>query len=57
MNLKLNKGDKEILSLIAGYKVITVNQLTALTGRSRQGVRRCIRSFIREDLIVTRIRD
>lgn len=56
MDLRLNKGDKEILSFIALYRILTVSQIAALTQRSRQVIRRRLRSFSGEDLIITRMR-
>ena len=56
MGSRLNKGDKKILSLIALYRILTVSQLAALTQRSRQVIRRRLRFFSGEDLIITRMR-
>ena len=36
MDLRLNRGDMKILSLIALYRILTVSQLAAITQRSRQ---------------------
>ena len=56
MDSRLNKGDKEILSLIALYRILTVSQIAALTQRSRQVIRRRLRYLSGKDLIITRMR-
>ncbi len=56
MDSKLNKGDKQILSFIALYRILTVSQLAALTQRSRQVIRRRLRYLSGEDLIINRMR-
>ena len=56
MDSRFTKGDKEILSLIALYRILTVSQLAALSQRSRQVIRRRLRFFSGQDLIITRIR-
>ena len=56
MDSRLNKGDKKILSLIALYRILTVSQLAALTQRSRQVIRKRLRFFFGEDLIIRRMR-
>jgi hypothetical protein len=56
MDSKLNKGDKQILSLIALYRILTVSQLAALTQRSRQVIRRRLRYLSGEDLIINMMR-
>ena len=56
MDSRLNKGDKEILSFIALYRILTVSQLAALTQRSRQVIRRRLRFFSGEGLIINMIR-
>lgn len=56
MDSKLNKGDKQILSLIALYRILTVSQLAALTQRSRQVVRRRLRYLSDEGFIINRMR-
>ncbi len=48
---KISKGDKEILSFIAEYKYLTVKQLSALTKRTNQVVRRRLRHLKNEHLI------
>lgn len=48
---KITKGDIAVLSYIAEYKVLTVKQLSALTQRSFQVVRRRLRFFMEENLI------
>ncbi|MCG6880956.1 MAG: replication-relaxation family protein [Deltaproteobacteria bacterium] len=56
MALKLTKGDKEILTLIGLYRMLTVSQIAALARRSRQVIRRRLRYLSGEGLIVNRIR-
>lgn len=56
MGLRFNTKDKRILSLISEHGILTVTQLAALTQRSRQVVRRRMRFFISEELILTRMR-
>lgn len=56
MDPRLTKGDKEILSLIALYRILTVSQLAALTQRSRQVIRRRLRFFSDEGYIINRMR-
>ncbi len=56
MDSRLSKGDKDILSLIALYRILTVSQLAALTQRSRQVIRRRLRYLSGEDLIINRMR-
>ncbi len=47
------KNDEQLLTLIADFNLLNVNQLTALSGRSSQVVRRRLRAFKDEDLITT----
>ena len=56
MDSRLNKGDKQILSLIALYRILTVSQLAALTQRSRQVIRRRLRYLSDEGFIINRMR-
>jgi len=56
MALRFNTKDRRILSLIAEHGILTVTQIAALTRRSRQVVRRRMRFFISEGLIMTRMR-
>lgn len=56
MDSRLNKGDKQILSLIALYRVLTVSQLAALTQRSRQVIRRRLRYLSDEGFIINMMR-
>ena len=56
MDSRINKGDKQILSFIALYRILTVSQLAALTQRSRQVIRRRLRHLSGENLIINRIR-
>jgi hypothetical protein len=56
MEQRLNKGDRQILSFIALYRILTVSQLAALTNRSRQVIRRRLRYLSGEDLIITWMR-
>jgi hypothetical protein len=56
MDLRLNRGDKKILSLIALYRILTVRQLAAITQRTRQVIRRRLRFFFDNNLILTKMR-
>jgi len=56
MALRFNTKDKRMLSLIAEHGILTVTQIAAFTERSRQVVRRRMRFFISEGLIMTRMR-
>lgn len=56
MDLRLNRGDKKILSLIALYRILTVSQLAAITQRSRQVMRRRLRFLFGSNLILTKMR-
>jgi len=56
MDLKLNRGDIKILSLIALYRTLTVGQLAALTQRSRQVIRRRLRFLFGKNLILMKMR-
>ncbi len=49
---KISKGDIKILSFIAEYKFLTVKQLSALTKRTTQVVRRRLRHLKNEHLII-----
>jgi len=53
---KITKGDVELLSCIAEYKFLTVKQLAALSQRSKQVIRRRLRFFESEYLIVMKER-
>jgi len=48
----ITQGDIDILSLIAEYRVLTVKQLSALTQRKLQVVRRRLRSLNKQDLVM-----
>jgi len=56
MYSRLSKGDKDILSLIAVYRVLTVNQLAAITQRSRAVIRRRLRFLSKQNLSVRSVR-
>jgi hypothetical protein len=56
MDLRLNRGDKKILSLIALYRILTVSQLAAITQRTRQVIRRRLRFLFDNNLILTKMR-
>ena len=56
MDLRLNSGDKKILSLIALYRILTVSQLAAITPRSRQVIRRRLRFLFGNNLILMKMR-
>jgi DNA-binding MarR family transcriptional regulator len=51
MNSKITKGDIKLLSHIAEYKLLTVKQLSAMTQRSSQIVRRRLRYLEKEGFI------
>jgi len=53
---KTTKGDAELLSSIAEYKFLTVKQLAAISQRSQQVIRRRLRIFESEYLIVMKER-
>jgi len=52
MTSKITKGDIKILSLIAEYKLLTVKQLSAITQRTLQVVRRRLRHLEHEHIII-----
>jgi len=56
MDLRLNRGDKKILSSIALYRILTVSQLAAVTRRSRQVIRRRLRFLFDKNLILMKMR-
>ena len=56
MDLRLNRGDKKILSLIALYRILTVSQLEAITQRSLQVMIRRLRFLFGSNLILTKMR-
>ena len=53
---KITKNDIKLLSSIAEYKFLTVKQLAALSQRSQQVIRRRLRLFKSEHLIVMKER-
>jgi DNA-binding PadR family transcriptional regulator len=55
MTSKITKNDRDLLTSIAEHKVLTVSQLSALSQRSSQVVRRRIRALEMEGLIITRM--
>jgi DNA-binding PadR family transcriptional regulator len=56
MGFELNKGDARILAFVAEYRLLTVTQLTAITQRSHQVIRRRLRTLRDEGLLDTRMR-
>ena len=56
MGLRLNRGDKMILSLISLYRILTVSQLAAITQRSRQVIRKRLRFLFGKNLILMKMR-
>jgi len=56
MGLRLNRGDKKILSLISLYRILTVSQLAAITQRSRQVIRKRLRFLFSKNLILMKMR-
>ena len=56
MSEKITKNDIKLLSSIAEYKFLTVKQLAALSQRSQQVIRRRLRLFKSEHLIVMKER-
>ena len=48
----ITNGDIKLLSWIAEYKFLTVNQLTAITQRSMQVIRKRLRFLKSENLII-----
>ena len=55
MTSSLTKNDKEILTLIGEYQALTIKQLSILSRRSAQVVRRRIRSLTKEELITSKM--
>ena len=55
MTLKVNKNDRKLLDAIAEHKTLTVKQLSALSQKSFQVIRRRIRDLAAEDLITTQM--
>jgi hypothetical protein len=53
---KIVKKDYNLLGFIADYKFLTVRQLSALSQRSRQVIRRRLRFFVSENLVEIRMR-
>jgi hypothetical protein len=53
MKSTFNINDRDLLSSIADYKVLTVKQLSILSQRSGQVVRRRMRALVKEGLIAT----
>ena len=51
MAFTLNKNDRELLTLIAEYRLLTVSQIAALIRRNDRSVRRRVRGFANEHLI------
>ena len=56
MSGKITKADIKLLSSIAEYKFLTVKQLAALSQRSQQVIRRRLRLFKSEYLVVMKER-
>ena len=55
MTSRLTKNDKELLTLIGEYQALTIKQLSILSRRSAQVVRRRIRSLTKEELITSKM--
>jgi hypothetical protein len=55
MGSTLNKNDRKLLISIAEYKTLTVKQLSAISQRSFQIIRRRIRHLANEEFITTRM--
>jgi hypothetical protein len=55
MTLKVNKNDRKLLASIAEHKTLTVKQLSALSQKSFQVIRRRMRDLADEDLITTQM--
>jgi hypothetical protein len=53
MTSTISKNDQKLLTSIAEHKVLTVSQLSALSQRSCQVVRRRMRALAMRDLIIT----
>ena len=56
MTTKITKQDIELLKHIAGFKILSVKQLTAVSGRSPQVIRRRLRVLLQEGLVEKQIR-
>ena len=56
MNSKISKGDTALLSHIAEYKLLTIKQLSALTQRTLQVVRRRLRHLENNQVIIRKVR-
>ena len=54
MTSTVTKNDKELLISIGEHKALTVKQLSNLSQRSSQVLRRRMRTLIKEELIITR---
>jgi len=55
MTFTPNKNDSKLLSMIADYRLLTVKQLSVLSQRSSQVVRRRMRTLTEEELIITKM--
>ena len=55
MTSTITKNDRELLASIGEHKALTVKQLSILSQRSSQVVRRRMRTLIEEELIITEI--
>ena len=55
MAQSFNKNDRKLVALISEYKVLTVKQLSALSQRSLQVVRRRNRAMEMEGLLATQM--
>ena len=53
---KITQKDRELIVFLGKFKLLTVSQLSALTQRSRQVIRRRIRILVNQRLILTRER-
>ena len=52
---KLNLNDHDLLLSIANYKILTVKQLSIISQRSCQVIRRRMRALAKEGVIATRM--
>jgi hypothetical protein len=52
--MRFNKNDRTLLAAIAEHRILTVKQLSTLSQRSCQVIRRRVRDWAREGLIITK---
>ena len=51
MAFKLNRNDYDLLTIIAEYRIVTLDQLAQLSKSNKQRIYRRIRSFEKEGLV------